>query len=447
MHQAEEAWLALKERLSHKVSEGSYRIWIKPLIFDDFDGDTLYLKCPNQFTAAWVRDHYLPMICEEFERQFGNCTIKLVPVEHVKENTKRQLHLPEFSPTEIPRPRLCQWFTFDEFVVGESNQYAYEVCRRVAQGGTYSKAGEIVYLQAESGLGKSHLAQAVGHEISKEAPDKRLCYLNANEFTNQVVKAVREGNIDALKERYRRKVDILLLEEVHSFSGRQRTQVELTNALDYLLDSGKLVLFTSPKLPREIPKLDERLRSRLDLGVITSINPPDYNTRVKIIERKARRHGVELDPSVVEYMAHFLRGDIRRIEGAVVGLVTRASIQGRPLDLVLAKEVLHEIMGDREPMNLKKIVRLITKHFNVSINDLRSSSRKRSVTLPRQIAMYLAREYTDETLEAIGREFKRDHATVVHAVKKVEKDLNKNSKMKFQMDFLREQLEKERWST
>ncbi len=446
MHSAEEAWIALKEKLAQKLSEGSYRIWIKPLAFDEFDGETLFIKCPNQFTAAWVRDHYLPLIREELGRDFGRCSIRLVPVEQVKEGNKRQLHLPEFSPTEIPRPKFCQWFTFEEFVVGESNQYAYEVCRRVASGGGgRASKGEVIYLQADSGLGKSHLAQAVGHHIYKKSPGKRLCYLNANEFTNQVVKAVKDGSIDALKDRFRRSVDILLLEEVHAFSGRNRTQVELASALDYLLDSGKVVLFTSPKLPREIPKLDDRLRSRLDLGVITSINPPDYNTRVKIIERKARRHGVTLEKEVVEYMAHFLRGDIRRIEGAVVGLVTKASIQRRPLDMELAKEVLQEMMGDLEPLSLKKIVRLVVRHFNVSQEDLRSSSRKKSVTLPRQIAMYLAREYTDATLETIGREFKRDHATVVHAVKKVERGLRQNSKIKYQVEFLKEQLEKERW--
>ncbi len=446
MHGAEEAWRALKEKLAQKLSEGSYRIWIKPLTFEKLKGKTFFIKCPNQFTAAWVRDHYLPLIREELKRDFGECAIKLVPVEQVKEGNKRQFYLPEFSPTEIPRPRFCQWFTFEEFVVGESNQYAYEVCRRIANGTNgRTRNGEIIYLQADSGLGKSHLAQAVGQHIYKRSPDQRLCYLNANEFTNQVVKAVRNANIDDLKDRFRRNIDILLVEEVHAFSGRTRTQAELTTALDYLLDSGKVVLFTSPKLPREIPRLDDRLRSRLDLGVLTSINPPDYNTRVKIIERKARRHGVTIPRDVVEYMAHFLRGDIRKIEGAVVGLVTKASIQSRPLDMNLAKEVLQEMMGDLEPLTLKKIVGLVMRHFHVSKEELKSSSRKKSVTIPRQIAMYLAREYTDETLESIGREFKRDHATVVHAVKKIEKGLRENNKIKCQVEFLKEQLEKERW--
>ncbi|OCC15289.1 Chromosomal replication initiator protein DnaA [Dissulfuribacter thermophilus] len=444
MNRAEEAWIVLKEKLSQKISEGSYRIWIQPLTFDSFEDNTLYLKCPNQFSASWIREHYLPLIQDEIRKELGDCSIKLIPVERVKDAKKRQLHLPTFSPTELPQPRFCQWFTFEEFVVGESNQYAYEVCKNVAYGGS-KRTGEVVFLQADSGLGKSHLAQAVGQYVYKRAPQKRLCYINANDFTHQVVRALKDGNLEDLKERYRRKVDVLLLEEVHSFSGRKRTQAELANTLDYLLDSGKLVVFTSSRLPREIPKLDSQLRSRLDLGIITSINPPDYETRVKIIERKARRHGVSLDRGVVEYMAHYLRGDIRRIEGAVVGLITKSSIQKRPMDLNLAQEVLQEMMGDLEPLNLKKIISLVVRHFNVSVEELRSSSRKKSVTVPRQIAMYLARTYTDETLNVIGKEFKRDHATVVHAVKKIEKGLKMNSKIKHQVEFLKEQLEKERW--
>jgi len=259
------------------------------------------------------------------------------------------------------------------------------------------------------------------------------------------VRALKDGHIEDLKERYRKRVDVLLLEEVHSFSGRQRTQSELAMVLDHLLDTRKLVIFTSAYLPREIPRLDGRLRSRLDLGVITPINPPGYETRVKIIERKAGRHGIKLDPEVVEYMAQFLKGDIRRIEGAVVGLITKASLLKRPMDMDLAKEVLIEIMGDLEPLNLEKIVRLVLRYFDVTRDELCSSSRKRSVTVPRQIAMYLARSFTDATLDAIGKEFKRDHATVIHSVRKIKNALKMNSKIKHQVEFLREQLEKERW--
>ena len=309
-----------------------------------------------------------------------------------------------------------------------------------------SKGSEgVVYLKSATGLGKSHLAQAVGQFIYKRSPEKRLCYMTANDFTNQVVRALKDGHIEDLKERYRKRVDVLLLEEVHSFSGRQRTQSELAMVLDHLLDTRKLVIFTSAYLPREIPRLDGRLRSRLDLGVITPINPPGYETRVKIIERKAGRHGNKLDPEVVEYMAQFLKGDIRRIEGAVVGLITKASLLKRPMDMDLAKEVLTEIMGDLEPLNLEKIVRLVLRYFDVTRDELCSSSRKRSVTVPRQIAMYLARSFTDATLDAIGKEFKRDHATVIHSVRKIKNALKMNSKIKHQVEFLREQLEKERW--
>ncbi len=456
MSPAEEAWNGLKRRLSQRVSEASYNIWIRPLTFHSFSNEVLYINCPNKFTAAWVRDHYLPLVRKEISASLGECLIKFISVEDSdaaksaegeerREGVERQLNLPTFSPNQLPVPKFCRWYTFEEFVVGESNRFAFEVCHSVAEKRRATATGEVVYLQSDSGLGKSHLAQAVGQHIYKRSPDKQLCYMSANEFTNQVVRAVKDGNLEGLKEKYRKDIDILLLEEVHALSGRTRTQAELSSTLDHLLNSGKVVILTSSRLPREIPKLDEGLRSRLDLGVITSINPPDYNTRLKIIKRKGKRYGIDIPMDVVEYMAEYLTGDIRRIEGAVVGLITRSSIQKRSIDIKLAGNILKDMVGEPEPLGLNNIISLITRHFNVSRDELRSNSRKRTVTLPRQIAMYLARIYTDETLEAIGREFKKDHATVSHAIKKIEEGFKKNTKIKHQIEYLKEQVEKERW--
>ncbi len=439
----EGVWKDIKEFLSSKLPESSYKVWIAPLTFGGFDGKVMTIYCPNQFFASWIREHYLNLIEERIAQTKSGIKIRLQPVTIAKEAARGQMLLPKFTPSELRHPKFCKHYTFEEFVVGKSNQYAYSACWAAAH--EESNHSQIIYLYADSGLGKSHLAQAVGQTILSKNPEKRLCYLNANDFTSQVVKAIKNGQTDSLKKQYRECCDVLLLEEVHSFSGRERTQAELAIYLDHLLDAGKTILFTGNQLPRQLPKINEQLRSRLGSGLITSINPPDLATRRKIVQRKARSQGIQLSDEIVDFMARNLAGDIRRIESAVVGLVAKSSFMKRPLDLDLAKEVIHDIIGEPGPITTATIRDIVCRHFQLSVDELKSKTRKRSVALPRQVAMFLARQYTDDSLQTIGRFFNRDHATVIHSVKQIKKKLNDSGKLKSQVEFLMNQLEKERW--
>ncbi len=438
-----ELWEEIKERLRQRVSEGSYRLWIAPLVYDRVEGDTLVLKCPNQFFASWVQEHYFPYIREDL-LGLGADVIKIAlePVERIKESARKQLHLPKFSPTEIPRPNFCERFTFEEFVVGESNQYAYAACWEAANQG---KMARTIYLHAASGLGKSHLTQAVGQHILGKRPSARLYYLTANDFTQQVVTAIKNNSLDNLKKKLYTQCDCLMIEQVHCLSGRERTQTELALALDPLIDRGKIVIFTGNQLPRAIPKISDILRSRLQSGIITSINPPDFETRKKIVIRKAKSQGIDLCPETVEYLAHKLTGDIRRIESAVIGLITKSSLLKRPIDLSLAREIINELIGEPEELTVSRILDLICRHFNVKPDQLRSKSRRKEIALPRQIAMYFSRKFTSATLQNIGKEFNRDHATVLHSIKKIERMLKTNSKFRHQMDYLLSQVERKKW--
>ncbi len=438
-----ELWEEIKDRLRQKVSEGSYRLWIEPLKFDRVEDNTLILKCPNQFFASWVQEHYFPYIREDLLYLGVDLKIRLEAVEKVKEAAKRQLHLPKFSPTEVPRPNLCQRFTFEEFVVGDCNQYAHAACWEAANGGGIS--AKTIFLHAAPGLGKSHLTQAVGHKLLERRPKARLCYLTANDFTQQVVSAIKNNSLDALKKRFYSQCDCLLIEQVHCLSGRQRTQSELALALDPLIDGGKIVIFTGNQLPRAIPKLSDDLRSRLASGIITSINPPDFTTRKKIVARKAKSQGVEINTETVEYLAQHLKGDIRRIESAVIGLITKSSLLKRPIDLSLAREIIHEIVGEPDTLTVSKITDLICCHFSLKPEQIRSRSRKKEIALPRQIAMYFSRKYTDSSLQYIGRQFNRDHATVLHSVKKIDSLIKTSSKFRSQIEYLKNQVEKHKW--
>ncbi len=437
-----ELWKKIREELKSRISDSSYKVWIEPLTYGGCDGECLLVNCPNQFFANWIYEHYLPLV-EESDADGKRWKIRLIPAERAKQAARGQLHLPHFAPNQLSNPNFCSRFTFNEFIVGESNQYAYSTCWTAANGD--NGASRVIYLQAESGLGKSHLSQAVGQTIMGKQPEARLCYLSANEFTNQVVKAIKKGALNEFKDRYHRNCDVLLLEEVHCLSGRQRTQTELAQALDPMLDTGKTVIFTGNRLPRQIPDVNTELQSRLSCGIIACINPPDYRTRVKIVMRKARSQGVDMDKDIAQYLAENLKGDIRRIEGAVVGLIAKSSLMKRKADMLLAREVIHDLIGEPEEISVAQIKKMICSHFKVTEEELLSKSRKKSIALPRQFGMYLARKHTEESLENIGRQFRRDHATVLYAVKKISREADASTKRRGQLEYLNNQLEKIRW--
>jgi chromosomal replication initiator protein len=439
----ESVWQGLKEILRSKIPEGSYRVWIAPLTYGGTDGDTIIIHCPNQFFVSWVQEHYLHMLNEALIQEGLAWKIRLSPAEIAKEAARNQLHLPNFAPSEVPRPRFCERFTFNEFVVGDSNRYAFSACWDAANGG--NNHSKVIYLHSDAGLGKSHLTQAVGQKILENSADTRLCYLTANEFTTQVVRSIKNGQMDAFVRRYQKDCDVLLLEEVHSFAGRERTQAELALALDPLMDEGKTIVFTGSQLPRQIPSVNDQLRSRLVSGLITSINPPGMSTRKKILERKAKNHGICLREEIIDFLAQHLMGDIRRIEGAVIGLVTKSSLLRQPIDMDLAREVVKDLVGEPEPITVVTIRKTICHYFQLSRDEICSKSRKSSITRPRQMAMFLARRYTESSLETIGREFNRDHATVLHSVNRIKKQLNESGKLRHQLEFLINQLEKQQW--
>ncbi len=441
----ENIWKIVKETIRSKVPEGRYRVWISPLTYGGLDGDTLIINCPNQFFASWIQEHYLSILRKELTQEGYDWNIRLSPAEIARHAARDQLHLPNFAPNELPRPKFCKRFTFQEFVVGDCNRYPFSACWSAAN--EEDCHGKIIYLHSKAGLGKSHLTQAVGQTIIERKPDKRVCYLTTNDFTSHVVRAIKDGAMEKFKRHYQRECDVLLLEEVQSFAGRERTQSELALVLDPLLEKGKTIIFTSNKLPREIPKLNDQLRSRLTSGLITTINPPDLSTREKILIRKAKNQGITLKEEVLDFLAHNLEGDIRQIESAVVGLAAKSSFLRRSVDMDLAREVLKDLVGEAVEITVEAIRDTICHHFHLTKEEICSRSRKRSITWPRQLAMYLARKQTDVSLEAIGREFNRDHATVIHSIERVRKQLNESGKVRHQVEFLINCLKRRQWQS
>ncbi len=439
----ERLWRSLKETLKDRLPQHTYKIWIAPLQFKKADADTLYISCPNIFFKNWVEENYLVLLADVLSQLEHPVKIELIPEKNEKGEGRAQLHLPSFSPKEIAATRLCGRFTFEEFVVGESNRFAYTVCNEIAK--SDHAQGTLIYVHSDTGLGKSHLAHAVGQEVLQRRPDSRVKYVTADGFTSQVVKAVRNDGIGALKSSYGEKCDLLLFEEFQNVAGRTRTQIELMNSLDILIERGKVVVLTGNILPKDMVKMHDHLRSRLHNGLITTINPPEFSTRKRILKRKAKSQGILLDDEIAEFLAHHLRGDIRKIEGAVVGLIAKSTLLNYPINMELAKEVLKDLVGEPPVITLKAIKELVCNYFQISQEEISSKSRKKAIAWPRQIAMYLARKYTAATLEAIGQEFNRDHATVVHAIKKMKKQLIQNKQLRNQVEFIKDRLEKNRW--
>jgi chromosomal replication initiator protein len=290
-------------------------------------------------------------------------------------------------------------------------------------------------------MGKSHLAQAVGHYILSECPKERVYYITAEDFTNEMVQSIRNNSIDSFKDKYRNQCDVLLLEDIHFLSGKERIQAELALTLDVLLDAGKKIIFSSWYLPMDIPKMIEKLKSCLSSGIISHIEPPNFRTRVRILQKKSVLNGYEIPMDVTHYMASELTENVRQLNSGLIGVATKSSLLGTPINLDLARSVLKNIVRHQKDITIDAIKNLICKQYHLSIRDLLSRSRKQAIVRPRQIAIYLSRKYTDQPLQVIGKSFNRYHATALHSIHIVERELKENGSMKKQVEYLCEKLE------
>lgn len=420
-------------------------VWIEPLEWLDRQGDEVVLGCPNTFARKWVINHYIDLIEAEIDRVFQTpCRITLEICEGHKENHDRciggeQLQLPHVQRRQHAKCLLNKDFTFDQFVVGMCNSFAHNAAQSLANGDNLCH--NPLFLLSKTGLGKSHLSQAIGNHILNQNSSVRICYMTAEDFTNAMVFALRNDSIEKFKEKYRRQCDVLLLEDVQFLSGKEKTQHELGYTLDALLATGKKLIFTSTHLPDDIPKMDGKLASRLSSGIISNIESPDYETRVRIINKKASLKSLEIPQDVVHYLASELAENVRQLESGLIGVTAKASLLKVPTDVKLAESVVRNIVRRSREITVESIQKLVCKYYKISVDEILSRSRKRSISQPRQIAMYLARRYTDQSFHAIGRSFNRYHATTLHAIGTVERLIREQGPIQKQVEFLSQRLE------
>ena len=420
-------------------------MWIEPLELNRGKKDTWEVSCPNFFSKKRVQDQYGTIIASELQRALGDSCKLAFNVS--KNNGKpkpaslRKQQIP--LPNDFTRPHsgrhLRKDFTFDHFVVGGNNDFAYSASLSLAS--RKDTQQNALYLLSKTGMGKSHLSQAIGHHVLSEYPDDRVYYITAEDFSNEMVHAFRHDSIDQFKGKYRSQCDVLLLEDVHYLGGKERTQIELALILDALFEAGKRIIFSSSYLPADIPKLNDKLRSRLACGLISNIEPPNFRTRVRILSKKALINGYKIPQNVIQCLAGELNEDVRQLESGLNGVAAKASLMGIPIDVGLAESVIKNIVRQRKSITINSIKKMVCKYYKVNLNDLMSRSRKQSLVRPRQMAIYLARQYTDNPLETIGKAFNRYHATALHAIKCIERGMKENGSVQRQVEFFRQKLE------
>jgi len=438
-------WKEAKAAIKLRVPSHCFMMWIEPLIPTKCDESCFSLASPNFFSKKRVLDNYGDLIAAEISKAAGRpcrCLIEVSATNTLSQkngNEDFQLPLPNLNLRPHNGRLLRKDFTFDQFVVGGNNDFAFSASLALAS----RKNGiqNSLFLLSGTGMGKSHLSQAIGHYILSEHPTDRVYYTTAEDFSNEMVHAFRNDTINDFKRKYRNQCDVLLLEDVHILSGKERTQIELGLTLDTLLESQKKIIFSSCCLPADIPKLNDKLRSRLSCSLISNIDPPDFKTRVRILQKKSRLNRCKIPEDVIHYLASELTDDVRQLESGLIGVTAKSSLLGMPVDLRLAESVVKNIVRNRENITIDAIKKLVCKHFRISVQDIVSSSRKKSVVQPRQIAIFLSRRYTDAPLQTIGKSFNRYHATALHSIGAVERDIKENGPIQKQVEFLCQKLE------
>lgn len=437
-------WRKAKERLQEKLTESVYELWIEPLTVQSQNESCLYLSCPDRYFGAYVSQNFLEVITEKVNEVDASIQrVKIIDENHapaVRNNKPKQLRLPALPTGGSHVRSLHPRYTFDNFMVGESNILAESACRSISV--SDDAIGPCLYINSSTGLGKSHLAHAIAHQVLDTSPMTRLHYLTAQQFASEMVQNIKSNDMDIFKRKYHDHCDILLVEDIQSLTGKKKTQEELNELLDSLIKLGKRVVLTANSTPRELIGINDEFKSRMTSGLVTSIREPDLDTRLRIVRGKASQHKLNLNDEYSRYLAQHIKGDVRRIESAVVAIRARAALQGGQVDETLIEDVVRSIVGTPKSLNALLISELVGSQFKISIQEMQSKSRKKKFSFPRQVAMYLSRKHTDETLADIGRVFNRDHSTVMHSIKVISGLNRRDNSVSAQIDLLSDKVSK-----
>ena len=420
-----QAFSMVGEYCRENLSEIAYSLWIRDIEPVRFEGSVVYLKVKSKFKKNIVEEKYKELLLKAFASTLGFDV--QIEIECDEE--------PEPKATEVREQDRGPYngdydYTFSTFIVGSSNKFAHAASLAVAA--NPANAYNPLFIYGASGLGKTHLLCAMCAEISKNMPDKKIIFVKGEEFTNEIIDAIAHENTKRFHDKYRQ-ADVLLVDDVQFIGGKESTQEEFFHTFDSLYKDSKQIILTSDRPPKEIKKLEERLRTRFEWGLLADIQTPDFETRIAIIKRKAELLDIEIPTEVAEYVANRLKTNIRQLEGTIKKLKAYKLLQGSPPSIMTAQNAIRDILNDNQPVpvTIDRIISEVGRNYGISPSDIRSNKRSANISNARQTSMYIVREITQISMSAIGEEFGgRDHSTVVYATQQVEKNIQKDSHYK-----------------
>ena len=443
-------WEGILSRLRAEVGETAFQSWLRPMRVHCVDADVVQISVPTRFMRDWAAAHYEDRLTELWRGENAAIAgVEIVVYADVADSKSAAVAKAEAevqSVATIVRGRdtlsapLDERFTFDQFVVGKSNEFAYAAARRIGEASTVPF--NPLFLYGGVGLGKTHLMHAIAWHVREATPERSVLYLSAEKFMYRFIRALREQNTVDFKEQFR-SVDVLMIDDVQFIAGKDSTQEEFFHTFNALVDQGRQIVISSDKSPSDLEGMEERLVSRLNCGLVADIHATTYELRLGILQSKAQKLGVMVPTKVLEFLAHKITSNVRELEGALNRVVAHSQLVGREISLETTQEVLHDLLwaNDRR-VTIEEIQKQVASHFNIRISDMHSARRARSVARPRQVAMYLAKQLTTRSLPEIGRKFGgRDHTTVMHAVRKVDELREHDSSFKEDVELLRRMLE------
>ena len=420
----EHIWERVLDRVATKVNQHTFYSWFKATSLDRDEGSTIRVRVANPLVKNWLLRNYTAVLNEALvEVERPGCLVEFITEPTEPTPADDTVPVPETDVLTAPVTSLGGLnprYSFDTFVVGPSNQFAEAASRAVAE--VPSRSYNPLFIYGGVGLGKTHLMHAIGHYVLRHHPNMRLTYISTERFKNEMMNAVKNNRIYEFRERYRT-VDVLLVDDIQFLAGMEGTQTEFFHTFNSLFDAQKQIVISSDRTPREIPSIEERLRSRFEWGLIADIQPPDLETKVAILKKKAKAETIPLPDNVALYIAGKIKSNVRELEGSLIRLIAYASLKGQEITLGLAQDVLkHVLEHDEKAVTVEVIQKYIADYYHLRPADLKARNNSKSVARPRQIAMYLCKMLTNASLPEIGRSFGgKHHSTVIHSIKMVEK--------------------------
>ncbi len=453
----DQVWSQVQEELRFQLAKRTYDMWLKNTSVVSADGGTFRIGVPSKLAKDWLEDRFSGLIQETLQAVTGSevdIDFVIAPSGHRPAHTlfesdddnHRDNGHDNNAPEPIPEAELVApselnaRFRFSSFVVGHNSQFAHAAAKAVAEapGDSYNP----LFLYGGVGLGKTHLMHAIGHEVHERFPRKRVVYLTSEQFTNEVISSIATARMGEFRHKYRT-VDVLLIDDVQFLAGKDRTKEEFFHTFNALHEINKQIVISSDRPPKEIPTLEDRLRSRFEWGLIADIQSPDFETRLAILHSKLGDNMSLIPEEVLSFIAHKVQRNIRELEGALTRVQAFAAVHQRQLDQEEAARLLSDIIpaGTRKPINVERIQSLVADYYNVTLEDMKGKRRDKHIVFPRQVAMFLVREETPSSLPAIGKAFGgRDHTTALHSIEKIANELKEDERLRYEVQAIREKL-------